>query len=107
MPSTPQQIAAGASCLDCQIPVGLQWPVLIAQWAEMAGVAADAQALVDSAKCMACIPPGMQMQVMIYLLSQIAGITDVQTIMENAKCFSCLPQGMEGAAMIYLTDQLT
>lgn len=103
--ATPQELANGASCFSCQIPTGQQLPVLISLLAEQAGVPTDAQTLMNNARCLDCIPAGVQRQVMIYLLGQLAGQTDPQTIMNNARCFSCVPNGMEGPVMIYLLDQ--
>lgn len=97
----------GAGCLDCQIPAGLQGLVLLSLWAAEAGVPADAQTLVTNARCLECIPVGERSQVLIYLLAQLAGVTDVPTLLNNAKCYECIPEGMRGAAMIYLTNELT
>lgn len=104
---TVEQISSGASCLECEIPDGLAWPILISLWAARAGVPSDAQTLVASARCLTCIPQGSEKQVLIYLLARLAGVTDVQQLIEDSKCYQCIPPGLEGSAMIFLTNQLT
>lgn len=67
---TSASLTAGAACLDC-IPKGMQMPVLISIFAQIAGMSADAATLVSDARCLQCIPHGMQMPVLIYLAQQI------------------------------------
>lgn len=77
----PQELLDGARTLE-SIPPGMQLPILISLFAQLAGVSADPQTLIDGAQCIACgIPPGMQVAVLISLLSQavsgggLAGVT--------------------------------
>jgi hypothetical protein len=70
----PTALAADANCLNC-IPPGLQLPVLIWLFAQIAGVTTDPTTLAANANCLACIPPGMQWPVLIWLATQIAGGT--------------------------------
>jgi hypothetical protein len=48
----------------------------------------------------------MQLQALVYLFAQIAGVTDPQTIINGAKCFSCIPPGMLLQALVYLASQI-
>ncbi len=64
------------------------------------------QEIAESAKCFSCIPAGAQLQALVYLFGQIAGVTDPATIIEGAKCFSCLPQGILLQALVYLAGQI-
>lgn len=107
MPLTPQELATGTACLDCQIPAGLRGVVLISLLAGMAGVPLDAQTLVNNARCLECLPAGTQQQVIVYLLGQLVGQSDPQTILNNSRCFACLPPGTSETAMIYLLNELT
>ena len=49
----------------------------------------------------------MQLQALVYLYAQIAGVTDPQTIIDGAKCFSCIPPGMLLQALVYLAAQVS
>lgn len=69
-------------------------------------MAATPQDIATDARCFQCIPPGMQLQALVYLYAQIAGVTDPQTIVEGAKCFSCIPPGMLLQALVYLAAQV-
>lgn len=64
------------------------------------------QELLDGAKCVDCaIPAGMRQSALIYLLGQIAGITEPRAIIEATKCIDChLPPGMRQAAMVALLN---
>lgn len=72
MACDPQTIVNNALCIECGIPAGMQLPVLIALAAQQAGVSADPTTLVANAACLECIPPGRQLEVLIYLFCQIA-----------------------------------
>lgn len=43
---------------------------------------------------------------MIYLLAQLAGVTDPQTLVTNARCYDCIPVGLRSAVMMYLQDAI-
>lgn len=65
----------------------------------------DPNALMQAAKCM-CIPSGMEGQVMIYLLQQIAGDTSTpKELLEKAKCM-CISEGKTEEVMVYLLCQI-
>lgn len=67
-------LAQNAKCLSCGIPPGMQGPVLIWIFAQIAGVSTDPNFLVAQAQCINCgIPPGMQMAVLIWIASQFSG----------------------------------
>lgn len=67
----------------------------------------DPNVLAGDANCLICIPPGMQMPVMIWLLCQIAGVTtDPNTLIKNAGCLQCIDPGMQGPVMIWLLTQI-
>ncbi len=62
-----------AKCIECAIPPGMMWPVLISLAAQIAGVSTDPATLAELAKCNECqIPPGRQLAVLISLACQIA-----------------------------------
>lgn len=62
--------------------------------------------LVAAANCFKCIPGGMQPEVMIYLLQQIAGNTETpDQLVQSAKCFKCIGQGMMSEVIVYLLCQ--
>lgn len=47
-----------------------------------------------------------QNAVIIYLLAEIAGVSDVQTMIDGAACYTCIPAGLTGPIMIYLLNQI-
>lgn len=63
------------------------------------------QEIATNARCFQCIPEGMQLQALVYLFAQIAGVTDPQTIINGARCYSCIPPGMLLQALVYLVAQ--
>ena len=68
----PQTLAQQGQCLNCGVPTGMQWPVVISLLCQIAGMNCDPATLMAQAQCINCgIPPGMQLPVMIYLLCQI------------------------------------
>jgi len=73
MAATPTDVLiAEAACVQQCVPEGMQWPVLIALFAEIAGMAVDTKALIAGAECIQqCIPSGMQLAVLISLADQI------------------------------------
>lgn len=63
--------------------------------------------LIDNSNCLACIPRGYQLQVLIYLFATIAGVpTDAQTLVNNARCLECIPVGSQMEVLISLADQI-
>jgi hypothetical protein len=67
-------------------------------------VSCDPYSLMESAKCMDCIPPSMQLPVMIWLLATMGGLsTDPYVLMANAKDFQSLSPATQQDIMIYLT----
>jgi hypothetical protein len=72
MPTDIATLIDNAKCIETCIPTGMQLPVLIALFAQIAGTSTDPATLVDNARCIeTCIPPGMQLPVIISLLDQI------------------------------------
>lgn len=69
----------------------------------------DIHTLLDASKCInSCIPVGMQMPVLIYLMQQMSGngMTTDQ-LMQAAACNAkCIPVGMQRPIIIYLLDQI-
>lgn len=51
---------------------------------------------------MACIPN--KQDALLYLLAEIAGVTDPAVIAENARCYACIPD--KQAATLYLLDNI-
>lgn len=69
----PQILADNAKCYESCISDGMQLPVLIYIFSQIANVNTDTQSLVDNARCYdSCIPKGMQLPVLIYVATQIA-----------------------------------
>jgi hypothetical protein len=69
-------------------------------------MALTSQELATNSRCFACIPTGIQDAVLIYLLAQIANVTDPQTLVTNARCYDCIPQGLKPAVIMYLQDAI-
>ena len=68
----PTSLVAGAACIECGIPPGLQKPVIIYLLCQIAGMNCDPTSLVAGAACIECgIPPGLADAVIISLLCQI------------------------------------
>ncbi len=66
-------LADEARCIESCIPIGMQLPVLIYLFAQIAGASTDPATLMANAKCYeTCIPPGMQLPVLISLLDTVA-----------------------------------
>ena len=64
------------------------------------------QELATNSRCFDCIPKGYQGAVLIYLLAQLAEMTDVQTLVTNARCYDCIPKGYQPAVITYLQDAI-
>lgn len=63
--------------------------------------------LIAASKCFVCVPKGMQNEVIIYLLQQIAGNTQTPNeLLESAKCLKCLPPGTLPEIQVYLLCQI-
>jgi hypothetical protein len=61
-----------AKCIEQCMPRGMQLPVLISLFAQIAGVSVDTNSLIDGAKCIEqCVPQGFQLPILISLLNQI------------------------------------
>lgn len=74
-----QTLVNQATCLECGLAPGVQWPVVISLLSQIAGVPSDPQSLMAGASCLLCnLSPGMQMPVIISLLCQLAVPTPVQ-----------------------------
>lgn len=72
----------------------------------MALVNCDPNALMAQAKCLECIPPGLQAEVQTFLLAVIAGGSlDPNVLMAQAKCFRCI-DGMHPEVQTYLLCQI-
>lgn len=69
----PKNLTAQAACLESCIPAGMQVPVLISLFAQLAGVNQDPNFLMQQAKRYAdCIPAGLQLPVLLFLACEIA-----------------------------------
>lgn len=63
--------------------------------------------LIQATACLKCIPRGMQREVMIYLLAQLAGVpADAGSLINAAACLKCIPTGMQDEVITYLLCQL-
>lgn len=73
-------------------------------------MATDIATLLDQAKCInSCIPQGMQLAVLIYLLALSAGVdpTDTNALINNARCIdSCIPDGAKAAVITKLLEDI-
>lgn len=73
----------------------------------MADVDIAPDVLIEDSKCEKCIPYGMQLEVIIFLLQQLSGNTMTpKELMEASKCNRCIPRGTQPEIIIYLLDQL-
>ena len=69
--------------------------------------ACDSATLINTAQCLKCIPIGMQKEVLIYLLAQIAEVDATPaSLIEASKCFKCIPTGMQDEVIAYLLCQI-
>lgn len=70
-------------------------------------VPTDPAALIAAGACYKCIPKGLEMPVLIYLLNTVAGSNlTVEQLIEAAKCYKCIPTGMQQEVVIYLLDAI-
>ena len=59
--------------------------------------------LIEASRCFACIPDGMQMQVIIYLLNeQLPAPLTVKELLAAAPCGECIPDGLKPQVISYL-----
>jgi hypothetical protein len=66
-----------------------------------------ASTLVAQAGCLDCIPKNMQLPVLIYIFSQIAGMSaNASTLVKNAACLNCIPPAMQLPVLISLAYQI-
>lgn len=63
---------------------------------------ASPETIASGASCFTCIPN--KQEAILWLLAQIAGVTDPATIANEARCMACIPNKQE--AMLYLLDQI-
>lgn len=72
--ATPSELANDARCVSSCVSSGMQLPVLIYLFQQIAQNDMSPSELANEARCYAsCIPSGMQLPVLIFLASQIAG----------------------------------
>lgn len=72
-------------------------------------MAANAATLQADARCIQqCVEPGFEVPILIYLFSQIAGVSpDPKTLMANARCLeACIPPGMMLSVLVSLASQI-
>ena len=73
----------------------------------MPAVSCDPNDLLLASKCLKCIPAGAQNEVIIYLLSMIAGVDpNPNELMSLARCMRCIPTGMQLEVQTYLLCQI-
>lgn len=67
------------------------------------------QEIINGSACIDCgVPQGYRLSALVYLFSEIAGVTDVQTILAGARCIDCgIPEGMRLSALIYLAGLIS
>lgn len=63
---------------------------------------ASPETIAAGASCFTCIPN--KQEAIIYLLAQIAGVTDPATIAAGASCYTCIPNKQE--AILFLLDAI-
>lgn len=69
-------------------------------------VTCSPEALADAAKCLNCIPVGMQIAVQTHLLNVISGLNlTPQQLIDAANCYRCL-EGMHAEVQAYLLCQI-
>lgn len=72
-------------------------------------MALDTNALMNDARCINdCIPAGMQLPVLIWLIANInSQSTDPKTLMNDARCIdSCIPVNMRLPVLIALAENI-
>jgi len=74
MACDPQALVTQAACLNCATNPGTQMCLLIVLAAQIAGVSADPQTLVNNAAPYQAIPNGYRFPVLIALACQIAKV---------------------------------
>jgi len=63
----------------------------------------DPETLAAASKCFNCFDEGQKLNVLIYLFTQVAGVTtDPQTLAVASKCFQCIPEGNKMNVLLYL-----
>ena len=68
----------------------------------------DPNVLVGNARCLACIPDGMKLDVLIWIFAQLAAVTtDPNVLLANAACLACIPEGSKLDVLIWLATQLS
>lgn len=61
-------------------------------------------ALIEAASCYKCIPNGLQIPVILYLLDSLGadGRLGPAELMNRAACYKCIPPGMQAEVQTYL-----
>ncbi len=68
----------------------------------------DPNALVGNARCLACIPDGMKLDVLIWIFTQLAAVTtDPNVLLANSACLACIPEGSKLDVLIWLATQIS
>lgn len=93
-------LEAASACYNC-IPTEMIEPVQTYLYANSAGGATDTAALLRAAGSYQSLA-GREIMIEVYLLAQIAGITNVQTIVAGAKCLLCLSPRLLERIILYL-----
>ena len=58
--------------------------------------------------CLACIPDGMKLDVLIWIFTQLAAVTtDPNVLLANAACLACIPEGSKLDVLIWLATQIS
>ncbi len=71
----PSDLMRGATCIYECVPPGMQMPILISIFCQLADMDCTPSSLMTSAVCqLQCIPAGMQMPVLISLACQILNL---------------------------------
>lgn len=68
----------------------------------------DPNVLVGNASCLACIPDGMKLDVLIWIFTQLAAVTtDPNVLLANSACLACIPEGSKLDVLIWLATQIS
>lgn len=69
--------------------------------------APDVNTIIAQAACFKCIPKGLEMPALIYMINQATGLNyTVEELIQNAACYKCIPTGLQMPVLIWLIDQL-
>lgn len=71
-----------------------------------ATVPSDPNELMQAATCAQCIPKGMELPVIIWLVQQyVENTMTTDQLLQAASCYKCIPADMQLVVLIYLLDQ--